>query len=55
MRSMMLYLSPVELSNLLSEIHRIMKPGSYFEVIDTDYTIRRAGPLSNSIINTERK
>ncbi|KAG1455829.1 hypothetical protein G6F46_001400 [Rhizopus delemar] len=55
MRSMMLYLSPVELSNLLSEIHRIMKPGSYFEVIDTDYTIRRAGPLSNSIINTELK
>lgn len=55
MRSMMLHLSPAELSNLLYEIHRIMKPGAYFEVVDTNYTIRRAGPLSNSIVNTELK
>ncbi|RCH87911.1 hypothetical protein CU098_008333 [Rhizopus stolonifer] len=55
MRSMMLYLSPADLSNLLSEVYRIMKPGAYFEVVDTNYTIRRAGPLSNSIINTELK
>lgn len=53
MRSMMLYLSPTELSNLLSEIYRIMKPDAYLEVVDTNYTIRRAGPLTNSIVNTE--
>ncbi|KAG1405042.1 hypothetical protein G6F58_010086 [Rhizopus delemar] len=55
MRSMMLYLSPTELSNLLSEIYRIMKPDAYLEVVDTNYTIRRAGPLTNSIVNTELK
>jgi hypothetical protein len=49
----MLYLSPTELSNLLSEIYRIMKPDAYLEVVDTNYTIRRAGPLTNSIVNTE--
>ncbi|ORE03395.1 S-adenosyl-L-methionine-dependent methyltransferase [Rhizopus microsporus var. microsporus] len=55
MRSMMIYLLPEELATLLSEIHRVMKPGAYLEVVDTNYTIRRAGPLSNSIINTELK
>lgn len=55
MRSMMIYLLPEELATLLSEIHRVMKPGAYLEVVDTNYTIRRAGPLSNSIINTECK
>lgn len=52
---MMIYLLPEELATLLSEIHRVMKPGAYLEVVDTNYTIRRAGPLSNSIINTECK
>ncbi|KAI9263745.1 S-adenosyl-L-methionine-dependent methyltransferase, partial [Sporodiniella umbellata] len=55
MRSLMLYLSPTDLSHLLSEVYRVMKPGAYLEVVDTNYTIRRAGPLSNSLINTECK
>ncbi|KAI9256874.1 hypothetical protein BY458DRAFT_519108 [Sporodiniella umbellata] len=55
MRSMMLYLSPTELSNLLCEVHRVMKPGAYFEVVDTNYTVIRAGPLTNAVINTELK
>jgi hypothetical protein len=55
MRSMILYFTPEELSNLLTEISRVMKPGGYFEVVDTSYTIRNAGPLSNKIVNIDCK
>lgn len=55
MRLMMIYFTPEELSNLLHEISRVMKPGGYFEVLDTNYTIRSAGPISNKLVNSERK
>lgn len=55
MRSMIYYFSPEELSQILSEISRVMKPGGYFEIVDTNYTIRHAGPLSNKLVNNDCK
>jgi ubiquinone/menaquinone biosynthesis C-methylase UbiE len=55
MRLMILYFTPEELSHLLTEISRVMKPGGYFEVVDTNYTIRHAGPLSNKLVNQDCK
>ncbi|KAI8638158.1 hypothetical protein BD408DRAFT_394526 [Parasitella parasitica] len=55
MRMMIYYFSPEELSQLMSEISRIMKPGGYFEIVDTNYTVRHAGPVSNKAINIDLK
>ncbi|CEP07475.1 hypothetical protein [Parasitella parasitica] len=55
MRMMIYYFSPEELSQLLTEISRIMKPGGYFEITDTSYTVRHAGPVSNKAINSDLK
>lgn len=51
MRSMILYYTPAQLVSLLSEISRILKPGGYFEVLDTAYMINNPGKMSESIIN----
>ncbi|KAI8076439.1 S-adenosyl-L-methionine-dependent methyltransferase [Gilbertella persicaria] len=55
MRNMILYFTPEELSSLLMEISRVMKPGAYFEIIDTNYTVRHAGPITSKVINTDLK
>ncbi|KAI9273153.1 hypothetical protein EDC94DRAFT_594020 [Helicostylum pulchrum] len=55
MRLMILYFTPEELSQLLKEISRVMKPGGYFEVVDTSYTIRNPGPLCTKLVNSEIK
>ncbi|KAL9539216.1 hypothetical protein MBANPS3_010399 [Mucor bainieri] len=55
MRMMIFYFSPEELSLLLTEISRIMKPGAYFEIVDTSYTVRHAGPISNKVVNNDLK
>lgn len=55
MRMMIYYFSPEELSQLLTEISRVLKPGGYYEIVDTSYTIRHAGPISNKVVNTDRK
>lgn len=55
MRLMILYFTPEELSKLLGEISRVMKPGGYFEVVDTNYTVQNAGPISNKLVNSECK
>lgn len=55
MRMMIYYFSPEELSQLLVEISRILKPGGYYEIVDTSYTIRNAGPISNKVVNTDCK
>lgn len=52
---MILYFTPDELSVLLTEISRVMKPGGYFEVVDTNYTIQNPGPLCTKLVNTESK
>lgn len=52
---MIFYFSPEELSLLLTEISRIMKPGAYFEIVDTSYTVRHAGPISNKVVNNDCK
>lgn len=55
MRLMVLYFTPEELAGLLKEISRVMKPGGYFEVVDTNYNIRSAGPVSRKVVNSDRK
>jgi SAM-dependent methyltransferase len=55
MRMMVFYFTPEELSQLLTEVSRVMKPGAYFEMIDSNYTVCRAGPITNKIINTDSK
>ncbi|KAG2211826.1 hypothetical protein INT47_004512 [Mucor saturninus] len=55
MRLMMIYFTPEELTKLLREISRVLKPGGYFEVLDTNYTIRNAGPISKKLVNSELK
>lgn len=54
MRSMMIYFTPEESAKVLREISRVLKPGGYFEVLDTNYTIRNAGPISKKLVNSER-
>ncbi|KAI8983992.1 hypothetical protein BDF20DRAFT_857399 [Mycotypha africana] len=55
MRMMIYYFSPGELAFLLNEIGRVLKPGGYFEIVDTNYTIRHPGPASNKIVNIDLK
>lgn len=55
MRMMVYYFTPEELSQLLTEISRVMKPGAYFQIVDSNYVVRHAGPITNKIVNLERK
>ncbi|KAI8368972.1 S-adenosyl-L-methionine-dependent methyltransferase, partial [Blakeslea trispora] len=55
MRMMMIYFTPEELSSLLLEISRVMKHGAYLEIVDTNYTVRHAGPVTSKAINTDCK
>ncbi|KAI8363799.1 S-adenosyl-L-methionine-dependent methyltransferase [Choanephora cucurbitarum] len=55
MRMMIIYFTPEKLSYLLSEINRVMKHGAYLEIVDTNYTVRHAGPLTTKAINQDCK
>jgi ubiquinone/menaquinone biosynthesis C-methylase UbiE len=48
MRMVVLHLTPDTMVRLLAEVARILKPGGYFEVVDTDYMIR---PSASNILN----
>lgn len=52
---MLFYFTPEQLSQLLVEIARVLKPGGYFEIVDTNYTIRNPGPISNKLVNIDCK
>ncbi|KAI8637879.1 S-adenosyl-L-methionine-dependent methyltransferase [Parasitella parasitica] len=53
MRLMISFITEPQLLHLLSEIHRILKPDGYFEVLDCEYQIQRPGLLCAQIINRE--
>ncbi|KAI8889060.1 S-adenosyl-L-methionine-dependent methyltransferase [Backusella circina FSU 941] len=55
MRMVVLHLHPDKVVSLLKEVSRILKPGGYFEVVDTDYIIRRSGYVSSTQINEQGK
>ncbi|KAI9017896.1 S-adenosyl-L-methionine-dependent methyltransferase [Phycomyces nitens] len=50
--SLMLFnLTHVQFMNLLAEITRVLKPGGYYELKDTEYRIERPGPICDSLLN----
>lgn len=53
MRLMLTFLTGEQLSHLLSEIHRILKPHGYFEILDCEYQIHRPGILCETILNRQ--
>jgi SAM-dependent methyltransferase len=55
MRMVVLHLHPDKVVSLVKEVSRILKPGGYFEVVDTDYIIRRSGHNSSMQINEQGK
>lgn len=53
MRLMLTFLTGKQLLHLLSEIHRILKPHGYFEILDCEYQIHRPGILCETILNRQ--
>ncbi|KAL0080305.1 hypothetical protein J3Q64DRAFT_1851294 [Phycomyces blakesleeanus] len=44
-------LTHAQFMNLLAEITRVLKPGGYYELKDTEYRIERPGPVCDSLLN----
>ncbi|KAI7877724.1 S-adenosyl-L-methionine-dependent methyltransferase [Lichtheimia hyalospora FSU 10163] len=51
MRMLLCRFTHSEWTQLLKEIMRVLKPGGYLEIIDLDYTVKRAGSRCNDLIN----
>jgi hypothetical protein len=54
MRLMLAFITESQLLLLLAEIHRVLKPGGYFELLDSEYLIHKPGPTSEEILNKNR-
>ncbi|KAI9015266.1 S-adenosyl-L-methionine-dependent methyltransferase [Phycomyces nitens] len=55
MRTMLICMTKDNISHILTEMSRILKPGGYFEILDVEYRIQRPGPISETLINQTRK
>ncbi|KAI8978639.1 S-adenosyl-L-methionine-dependent methyltransferase [Pilobolus umbonatus] len=55
MRLMLGTITPPQLTKLLSEIQRVLKPLGYVEFLDVDQQIHRPGPLCDSMFNKKCK
>lgn len=55
MRSMLCSLTRQQLNRLLKEISRVLKPLGYIEIVDVEYRVQRAGPLTEEYLNQKCK
>ncbi|KAI8064181.1 S-adenosyl-L-methionine-dependent methyltransferase [Gongronella butleri] len=55
MRQMLPGMTKEQLHNVLSEILRVLKPNGYVEIVDAEFAIQRAGPVTQSLMNTHCK
>ncbi|CEP12490.1 hypothetical protein [Parasitella parasitica] len=53
MRLMISFITDAQLIHLLAEVHRVLKPEGYFEILDCEYQIQKPGSLCAKIINEE--
>lgn len=53
MRSMLGFITQTQLTHLLSEIQRVLKPSGYIELLDVEYQIYRPGPICEAVLNRQ--
>lgn len=52
-RLMLAFMSEQEFLVILSEIHRILKPMGYVEILDCEYQVHRPGYLTETVLNQQ--
>ncbi|KAI8149886.1 S-adenosyl-L-methionine-dependent methyltransferase [Fennellomyces sp. T-0311] len=51
MRVMLSNLTQTQLTRLLGEVNRILKPLGYIELVDVEYRVQRPGPIAEQLLN----
>lgn len=54
-RLMLAFMSEQDFLDILSEVHRILKPMGYIEILDCEYQVHRSGYLTETVLNQQRK
>ncbi|KAI9494369.1 S-adenosyl-L-methionine-dependent methyltransferase [Zychaea mexicana] len=55
MRVMLCHLTQSQLTRLLAEVNRVLKPLGYIEIVDIEYRVQRPGPITEQLLNQRRE